>query len=345
MSETVFTHDVFLSHSSKDKLEVRVLAERLRKDGLRVWIDELEIRPGDSIPAKIEEGLEQSRILVLCISTNAVQSDWAQLEAGTFRFRDPLNRKRRFIPLRLDASPVKGSLAQFSYIKWFADEREQEYGRLLAACRDPESWPPNAKVEADDSTEKNHIARLVAAQRSEWKRLRSDFEAEAQKYQDAKASVFYVAKDGPMTKGKFPQPNHAICLWQFYGSTHSKETMDQLRSMKLTKFGMARAELSAYGLITGMQTSLFCKMAERAGSLLPDKITNIVADRIFKAFDETKEPGKQIVVSNPNPIAKWLNLMLMATATIHPQRFKDGFFAADPFAASLAVFDYFKLGE
>ena len=40
-------------------------------------------------------------------------SAWAQLEAGTFRFRDPLNRERRFIPLRLDDAPFKGSLAQF----------------------------------------------------------------------------------------------------------------------------------------------------------------------------------------------------------------------------------------
>ena len=56
-----FTHDVFLSHSSKDKAVVRVVAERLRKDGLRVWLDDWEIRPGDSIPAKIEDGLEHSR--------------------------------------------------------------------------------------------------------------------------------------------------------------------------------------------------------------------------------------------------------------------------------------------
>jgi len=53
-----FTHDVFLSHSSKDKAVVRAVAERLRADGLRVWLDDWEIRPGDSIPAKIEEGLE-----------------------------------------------------------------------------------------------------------------------------------------------------------------------------------------------------------------------------------------------------------------------------------------------
>ena len=62
---------------------------------------------GDSIPAKIEEGLEHSRVLVLCMSANAFGSDWAQLEAGTFRFRDPLNKERRFIPLRLDEAPSK----------------------------------------------------------------------------------------------------------------------------------------------------------------------------------------------------------------------------------------------
>lgn len=345
MSGAAFTHDVFLSHSSKDKHEVRVLAERLRRDGLRVWFDESEIFPGDSIPAKIEEGLEKSRILVLCISANAIKSDWAQLEAGTFRFRDPLNKERRFIPLCLDASPVKGSLAQFSHIKWSVDERDHEYTKLLTACRNPESWPPNATAETSDSSEKQHVARLVSARRNEWKRLRVDFEAEAQKYHDAKASVFYAAKDGPMTRGKFPQPNHAISLWQFYGSTQSKETMEQLRSIKLTKFGMAGAELSAYGLITGEKTSLFCKMADRAGSLLPDKISNIVTDKLFKIFEEAKEPGKPIVVANNNPVAKWLNLMLISTTAIYPERFKDGVFAADPFAASLAVFYYFKLGD
>jgi len=130
-----FNYDVFLSHSSKDKDIVRAVAERLRADGLRVWFDSWELRPGDSIPAKIEEGLEASRVLVLCMSANAFGSDWAQLEAGTFRFRDPLNRERRFIPLRLDAAPIKGSLAQFLYINWLPEVREQEYAKLLNACK------------------------------------------------------------------------------------------------------------------------------------------------------------------------------------------------------------------
>jgi hypothetical protein len=31
----------------------------------------------------------------------------------TVGFRDALNQERRFIPLRLDDAPIKGSLAQF----------------------------------------------------------------------------------------------------------------------------------------------------------------------------------------------------------------------------------------
>jgi len=36
------------------------------------------LKAGDS-PAKIEDGLERSRVLVLCMSANAFSSDWAQL--------------------------------------------------------------------------------------------------------------------------------------------------------------------------------------------------------------------------------------------------------------------------
>ena len=108
-----FQYDVFLSHSAKDKAVVRPLAERLRADGVKVWFDEWVLKPvvplahrmgeGSGVrAAKIEDGLERSRVLVLCMSANAFGSDWAQLESGTFRFRNPLNQERRFLPLPLD---------------------------------------------------------------------------------------------------------------------------------------------------------------------------------------------------------------------------------------------------
>lgn len=74
----------------------------MKKDGLKVWFDEWVIKPGDSIPAKIEDGPERLRVLVLRISANAFDSEWAHLESGAFRFRDLLNQERRLPPLSPD---------------------------------------------------------------------------------------------------------------------------------------------------------------------------------------------------------------------------------------------------
>jgi hypothetical protein len=114
----------------------------LRKDGLKVWFDEWVLKPGDSIPAKIDppslrgyggtgEGLEHSRVLMLCMSANTFGSDWGQFrlthsQLSTLNHQPtgaPLNKERRFIPLRLDDAPIKGALAQFLHVKWRGHER------------------------------------------------------------------------------------------------------------------------------------------------------------------------------------------------------------------------------
>ncbi len=117
-------YDIFLSYSSKDKPVVRALAKQLKTEGLRVWFDEWEIRPGDMIGKSIEEGLDASRILALAISRHAFESEWATLESETFRFRDPTNKDRRFVPLRLDNVEIKDSLRQFAYVDWDTNNQE-----------------------------------------------------------------------------------------------------------------------------------------------------------------------------------------------------------------------------
>src|SRR5262249_39541361 len=138
MTETfkteTFKYDVFISHSSKDKPMVRELASRLKADGLSVWFDEWEISPGDIIGLKIEQGLEQSRTLVLVMSVNAFASEWVTLERHTALFRDPTNALRRFIPVRLDNIKIKDTLKQFAYVDW-RQKSDEEYARLLAVCR------------------------------------------------------------------------------------------------------------------------------------------------------------------------------------------------------------------
>ena len=147
-----FRYDVFLSHSKEDKSVVRPIAERLRADGLKVWFKEWALQPNDDIPAKIEEGLEQSRVLIFCMSKNAFGGPWSELEKQTLRFRDPLNNTRRFIPLRLDDTPIQGSLEQFDYVNWQTAEPAESYPELLEACR-----PPTPKLPDHPVLEKREI--------------------------------------------------------------------------------------------------------------------------------------------------------------------------------------------
>lgn len=163
MSKT-FEYDVFLSYSSKDKETVHALAERLKKDGLRVWLDAWEIRPGDMIGLKIQRGLELSRTLVLCMSPAYFKSEWTTLEHHTLLFRDPTNAQRRFIPFLVENCNPPDIIAQFAYIDWRTPS-DEAYSRLLAACRKEtiEKAKPAAWAVPVDSVlmiQKGHIKKI-----------------------------------------------------------------------------------------------------------------------------------------------------------------------------------------
>jgi|GEM_PF-3809651 len=131
---TSFSFDVFLSHNSHDKLQVRKLAERLNAKGLKVWFDEWVIQPGDDIYLAIEYGLESSRVLVLCLSSSALVSEWVKLERSTALFRDPSNIGRRFIPLLLDDCKLPDSLRRYAYLD-FRQQSDVNFDKLVNACR------------------------------------------------------------------------------------------------------------------------------------------------------------------------------------------------------------------
>jgi DNA-binding beta-propeller fold protein YncE len=141
-----FSYDVFLSHNSKDKSKVRRLAERLRAAGLRVWFDEWIIQAGDIIALKVDEGLEQSRVLLLCLSPAALASGWVALERSTAVHRDPANAGRRFIPLLLGDCALPDTLRRYKYLD-FREESDGAFAEVLAACRtEVETVPPEPLV-------------------------------------------------------------------------------------------------------------------------------------------------------------------------------------------------------
>ena len=74
-------YDVFISHASEDKdAVVRPLAHALSGGGLKVWYDEFELRIGDSLRRKIDNGLAHSRFGVVVLSRSFFAKGWTNYE-------------------------------------------------------------------------------------------------------------------------------------------------------------------------------------------------------------------------------------------------------------------------
>jgi hypothetical protein len=71
---------IFLSYSSKDREQVRKLARDLRAHDIAVWLDEWEIRVGDSITQKIQMGLDDSQFIGVWLTSESVRSGWVERE-------------------------------------------------------------------------------------------------------------------------------------------------------------------------------------------------------------------------------------------------------------------------
>lgn len=81
LDSTVREHDVFISHASEDKdIVVRPLAEALVAEGLNVWYDEFELRIGDSLRRKIDQGLANSRVGLVVLSHSFIAKGWTNYE-------------------------------------------------------------------------------------------------------------------------------------------------------------------------------------------------------------------------------------------------------------------------
>jgi WD40 repeat protein len=73
--------DVFISYASEDPDKVaQPLADLLRHHKLRVWLDRNQLRIGDSLSRKIDDGLARSRYGVVILSRSFFQKDFPQTE-------------------------------------------------------------------------------------------------------------------------------------------------------------------------------------------------------------------------------------------------------------------------
>lgn len=73
-------HKLFLSHRSIDKPKVREIAQALESTGIRVWFDEADILPSQSIVEEIGGGLSSMSHFLLFWSSSCVGAPWVKRE-------------------------------------------------------------------------------------------------------------------------------------------------------------------------------------------------------------------------------------------------------------------------
>jgi hypothetical protein len=96
--ENVAEYDVFLSYSRLDQEKVRDLANELRRRGLRPWMDERQLRPGQLWPRDLEDII--ARVPAAALIIGAQLGDWQTQEIYAF-IQQSVNRGCAVVPVLL----------------------------------------------------------------------------------------------------------------------------------------------------------------------------------------------------------------------------------------------------
>jgi len=135
---------VFLSHASEDKERfVLDFARQLRENGVDVWLDQWEMKPGDSLVDKIfEEGLKEASAVIIVLSTTSVQKSWVREELNA-SVVNRISRGTKLIPVVIDECDVPESLRSTVWQKVDClDDYSQSLQRILSAIFDVSDKPP-----------------------------------------------------------------------------------------------------------------------------------------------------------------------------------------------------------
>ncbi len=94
---------VFICHSSEDKETfVEIFANNLFKKGIDAWVDKYEIKLGESIIEKVNEGLKNSDKGVIIFSKNLNKSLFALAEVDSLIYRGIYEKSYFVIPIIID---------------------------------------------------------------------------------------------------------------------------------------------------------------------------------------------------------------------------------------------------
>ncbi len=101
-------HDVFVSHSVKDKAAAETIVAYLERDSIRCWVAPRDVVPGADWGESIIDAIESSRVMVLIFSAHANSSSQIKREVERAVDKDVYT-----IPLRIEDIEPTRSLEYF----------------------------------------------------------------------------------------------------------------------------------------------------------------------------------------------------------------------------------------
>lgn len=135
---------IFLSHSSKDKDFVRKLARNLKHLGHNPWYDEWEIRVGECIVSRIQEGLSKADFVILVLTPEAVASGWVKREWKDAYWSEIKEKNIVVLPVLLRKTDIPKLLRTKKYAD-FSTSFEIGFGELC------QSLPPSKSSQSTPS--------------------------------------------------------------------------------------------------------------------------------------------------------------------------------------------------
>lgn len=112
---------VFLSHAHENRSIARDVYHTLVNAGIRCWLDEAEISPGESIMGKVEDAIDEMDILAVVLSRASVNSSWVRAELRMAMTEELKEAHVRVVGLVVDDCRIPGFLRDKLYIDLRAD--------------------------------------------------------------------------------------------------------------------------------------------------------------------------------------------------------------------------------
>jgi hypothetical protein len=109
-------HEVFISYSAKDKIAGDTTCHVLEENGLRCWMAPRDILAGASWAASINQGIKDSRVMVLVFSGNANKSKHVYREVEL-----AVDRGIMLVPLRIEDVVPTESMEYFLHSTHWMD--------------------------------------------------------------------------------------------------------------------------------------------------------------------------------------------------------------------------------